>query len=131
VIFIDSNIPMYLVGRPHRHKLDAQRAVERCLMNRDRLVTDAEAFQELVHRYLAVGRRRDLAPAFTVLRELVDEIFPVAFEDVEEARRIADSYQHLSARDSLHLAIMRRRGVTRILSFDRDFDGHPGIERIR
>jgi len=25
VIFVDSNIPMYLIGAPHRHKTDAQR----------------------------------------------------------------------------------------------------------
>ena len=24
MIFVDSNIPMYLIGAPHRHKIDAQ-----------------------------------------------------------------------------------------------------------
>ena len=30
MIFVDSNVPMYLVGAPHPHKADAQRALERC-----------------------------------------------------------------------------------------------------
>lgn len=29
MIFVDSNIPMYLVGKAHPHKLDAQRLLER------------------------------------------------------------------------------------------------------
>ena len=31
MIFIDSNIPMYLVGAPHPHKVDAQRLLENLL----------------------------------------------------------------------------------------------------
>jgi predicted nucleic acid-binding protein len=32
--------------------------------------------------------------------------------------------------DALHLAVMRRHAVTAVLSFDRDFDGAPGVTRI-
>ncbi len=31
MIFVDSNIPMYLVGKAHPHKLDAQRLLETCV----------------------------------------------------------------------------------------------------
>jgi predicted nucleic acid-binding protein len=47
---------------------------------------------------------------------------------VERARRIVLSTR-LSARDAVHLAIARRRGVDRILTFDRAFDGLDGITR--
>jgi predicted nucleic acid-binding protein len=36
----------------------------------------------------------------------------------------------LSARDAIHIAVMQREGVRRILSYDADFDLVPGIERI-
>lgn len=36
----------------------------------------------------------------------------------------------LSARDALHAAVMRREGVSRIMSFDGGFDALPGITRI-
>jgi hypothetical protein len=36
----------------------------------------------------------------------------------------------LSARDAVHLAIMERHGVRRIMSFDSGFDGFPGVERL-
>lgn len=38
--------------------------------------------------------------------------------------------QRLSARDALHLAIMERNRVSRILSFDTGFDEYPGIKRL-
>jgi len=54
VILIDSNIPMYLVGAPHPHKADAQRILERLTTEKQRLVTDAEVLQEILHRYIAI-----------------------------------------------------------------------------
>ena len=51
MILIDSNVPMYLVGAPHRHKTDAQRLLEKLIRGRERLVTDAEVLQEILHRY--------------------------------------------------------------------------------
>ena len=44
------------------------------------------------------------------------------------ARRIVLSTR-LSARDAIHLAIARRRGVSRILTFDRGFDGLADVVR--
>jgi hypothetical protein len=49
---------------------------------------------------------------------------------VERAKTIVLGYTQLSARDAIHLAIMERQGVSRILSFDRGFDVFPGIQRI-
>jgi predicted nucleic acid-binding protein len=36
----------------------------------------------------------------------------------------------ISARDALHLAIMEAHGIQKIASFDRSFDGFPGIVRL-
>jgi predicted nucleic acid-binding protein len=35
----------------------------------------------------------------------------------------------LSGQDAIHVAVMQRRGIGRVLSFDRAFDGLPGLER--
>ena len=32
--------------------------------------------------------------------------------------------------DALHIAVMVRYGVATIFSFDRDYDRHPGLDRI-
>src|SRR5258706_16339815 len=56
-ILIDSNIPMYLVGADHPHKADARRLLESAIGAGERLVTDAEVLQEILHRYVAIDRR--------------------------------------------------------------------------
>ena len=58
----------------------------------------------------------------------MDEVYPVEREDVERARRLVQTTR-LSARDAVHIAIMRRRGITRILTFDLGFDEVEGIAR--
>jgi predicted nucleic acid-binding protein len=130
VIFVDSNIPMYLVGAPHAHKADAQRLLERCIADRERLVTNAEVLQEILHRYVAIERRDAIQPAFDAILGVVDDVFPVEMPDVERAKAIVLGWARLSARDALHLATMERQGITRILSFDTGFDGFPGVTRL-
>jgi predicted nucleic acid-binding protein len=130
VIFVDSNIPMYLVGSPHANKDAARRLLEACLSRGEKLVTDAEVMQEILHRYTAINRREAIPPALAALQRIVDEVFPIELVDVEEAAKLLLSSPHLSARDVLHVAIMRRYEVDRILSFDRGFDLVPGLTRL-
>ncbi len=131
MIFVDSNIPMYLVGSAHAHKTEARRLLERAIADGERLVTDAEVFQEILHRYVAVDRRDAIQPAFDALLGVIDEAFPVDLAAVERAKTILFGRPELSARDAIHLATMEQNGVSRIMSFDAGFDGHPGIERVR
>jgi predicted nucleic acid-binding protein len=128
--FVDSNIPMYLVGAPHPHKVDAQRLMDRSIAERTRLVTDAEVLQEILHRYRAINRMDAVKPAFDLLLTVVDETYPIESHDVEQARVLLTSTGKISSRDALHLAIMRRNGIRRILSFDSGFDGIPGLQRV-
>jgi predicted nucleic acid-binding protein len=130
LIFIDSNVPMYLVGAPHRHKIDAQRAIERLLSERVRLVTDAEVFQEILHRYGAIARRDAIQPAYSALRGIVDEVLTIDLETVERAKSLVLGSAHLSARDALHVAVMEQHRIETILSFDQGFDSVPGVRRI-
>jgi uncharacterized protein len=130
VILVDSNIPMYLVGASHPHKVDAQRWVEKLLSDRQRLVTDAEVLQEILHRYVALNRRDAIQPAFDSLLGVIDEVFAVDRAIVERAKEIVFGHRRLSARDAVHLAVMEQHGVDRILSFDSGFDGLPGIIRL-
>jgi uncharacterized protein len=130
VIFVDSNIPMYLVGAPHPHKVDAQRWVEKLLSERQRLVTDAEVLQEILHRYIAINRRDAIQPTFDSLHGVVDQVLAVDGATVERAKEIVFGYRRLSARDAVHLAVMEQHGIERMLSFDAGFDGFPGITRL-
>ena len=121
---------MYLVGSPHPHKTDAQRLVERVVSDRERLVTDAEALQEILHRYVAIRRPDFIQPAFDALLRITDQIFAIDRAAAERAKEIVLGQPRLSARDALHLAVMEQHGIERILSFDSGFDGYPGITRF-
>ena len=120
---------MYLVGADHPNKHVARALLERAIEADERLVTDAEVLQEILHRYVAIDRRDAIHPAIDALLGVVNDVFPVELEDVRRAASIVVS-SSLSARDALHLAVMQRRGVDRILSFDRRFDGLPGVVRL-
>jgi predicted nucleic acid-binding protein len=121
---------MYLVGAPHPHKADARRWLEELVSNQERLVTDAEVLQEILHRYVSIARPDAIQPALDALLGVVDEVFPVDRTAVEKAREIVLGRKGMSARDAIHLAIMQIHGVKRILSFDRGFDDFPGITRL-
>lgn len=130
MIFVDSNVPMYLVGAAHPNKARAQVLLETAIADRERLVTDAEALQEILHRYAAIKRLDAIQPALEVVLGVVDDVFPVELADVVQAKEALLGGYGLSARDALHVAVMRRYGVTRVLSFDADFDRYPGLARI-
>jgi uncharacterized protein len=130
VIFVDANVPMYIVGADHPHKLHAYDLAGRLVREGQRLVTSSEVFQEILHRFLMIDRRDRIELAFETLRGLVEDVFAVDGADVFAAKDLVHAHPRLSARDALHVAVMRRQGVRRIASFDRGFDAVSGIQRL-
>jgi hypothetical protein len=130
LIFIDSNIPMYLVGADHPHKTDAQRLLEKAIVAGDALVTDVAVFQEILHRYVAIDRREAISPAWELLTSITDQVAPIDSDDVTVARDLVLSGVAVSARDAIHVAVMRRLGCSRIMTFDRGLDAVPGVTRV-
>jgi predicted nucleic acid-binding protein len=130
VIFVDSNIPMYLVGAAHPNKALARQLLEQCIARGERLVSDAEVLQEILHRYVAINRRDAIQPAFNALLGVVDHLYPIEPADVVRAKTIVLGLSALSAGDAVHVAIMQRYEIDRILSFDAGFDSVEWVERI-
>lgn len=122
---------MYLVGQSHPNKAAARHLLETAIAAGERLVTDAEVLQEILHRYVAIDRRDAIQPTFDALLGTVDEVFPILPADVERAKTIVLGKRRLSARDAVHAAVMEREDVTRIMTFDAGFDALPGITRLR
>ncbi len=130
MIFIDSNIPMYLVGAAHPNKVAAQHALERCIAGNERMVTSADVVHEILHRYSALKRLDAIDPALSALLGVVDEVYAIELLDVERAKDVLLGRVPLSARDALHVAVMKRHSVSRIMSFDIGFDAVKWIERV-
>ncbi len=130
MIFVDSNVPMYLVGAAHPNKDRALVVLTHMVRSGEQFVTDAEVYQEILHRYTAIRRLDAIDPAFRSLDAIVGEILTFGMPEVRAARALIGSVNGLSARDALHVAVMRKAGTDRILSFDRGYDRCPGIERL-
>jgi uncharacterized protein len=122
MIFVDTNVFMYAVGREHPLRSEARAFFLAHLESAEVLVSSAEVMQELVHAYLPVNRIDALDAAFTLARTQLGSIWPVEAEDVELARSLIDRHPALAARDLLHLACCTRRGVTRVQTYDRALD---------
>ncbi len=131
MILVDSTVPMYLIGAPSPIKDDARRLLEESIGRGERLATDAHALEEILHRYRVIRRPGAIQPAFDALLGVVDEVFPVDADDVARAKELMLGLVPLTARVAVHTAVMRRRGVTRVMSFDPEFDAVGWVERLR
>jgi uncharacterized protein len=130
LILIDSNLPMYLIGKEHPLK---NRAISLChdlVLKGEKLVSDSEVLQEILHRYVAISRRDAIQPCFDAILGIVEEVFPIEMIDAQKAKEFVLGYKKLSARDAIHAAVMHNRGISRICTFDAGFDILPQIERI-
>lgn len=130
MIFIDSNVPMYLIGASHPNKARAVELVNGLVRGGERLVTDVEVYQEILHRYTAIRRIDAIDAAFRSLDAIADAVLTFGMPEIRIARTVIGTVPGISARDALHVAIMRSHGVDRVLSFDRGFDAVAGIERV-
>ena len=119
MIFVDTNVFIYAVGKPHPLRTEAQNFFIASARSGKRLLTSAEVLQELLHVYLPVGRMNTLDAALKLATNGVHEILPITFEDVVFARTLADRHRQLTARDLLHLAVCQRNGIKQIKTFDR------------
>jgi hypothetical protein len=119
VIFVDTNVFMYAVGRRHPLRGPAREFFAECVRNETPLCTSAEVVQELMHVYLSVARLRTLDRALALAARARVGIWPLEPEDVTLARQLHEQHPALGARDLCHLASCRRRGVREVRTFDR------------
>lgn len=119
MIFVDTNLIMYAVGRDHPLRPEARAFFLEAVEQSWPLCTSAEVLQELLHAYLPVDRLATLDAALTLVERCIPTVWPLEVDDVRLARAALSQHPGLSARDLLHLAACRRRGVRRVKTFDR------------
>ena len=121
MIFVDTNVFMYAVGRPHVLQASAQDFFIEANRNGTPLCTSAEVMQELAHVYLPTGRLQTFDATLELLASAPVEVWPLEEADVALARQLHEQHPALQARDLCHLASCRRRGVREIKTFDQTF----------
>jgi predicted nucleic acid-binding protein len=56
IVFIDSNIPMYVAGGPHPHREPSRGLLAAVQRNEIEACTSTEVLQEILYRYSALSR---------------------------------------------------------------------------
>lgn len=130
MIFIDSNVPMYLVGGPHPNKQRLAELLRELVSAQLPLVTSIEVYQEILHRYSAIDRLPAIDNAFAWLERSVHRTLTYGMAEIRLARRILADVKGVSARDALHVAVMRSAGIEKIVSMDAGFDRCHGVLRL-
>ena len=130
MIFVDSNVPMYLVGSPHPNRDRAIQALDRMREQGEQFTTGIEVYQEILHRYVSIRRFEAVEHALQALQGITGCVLPYGLDEIRMARDIILSAPDVSARDALHVAVMHSTGITRIFSYDAGFDSVPGIDRL-
>lgn len=130
MILVDANILMYASGADHPHKAPSMKFLERIARGELEACIDAEALQEVLHRYRAIGRWDEGRAIYDLSRQIFLVVLPVTVEALDRARRLLDDDRSLMARDALHAAIALRETVGVVCSFDRDFDRISAVVRM-
>ena len=130
MVFIDSNIPMYVAGRDHPLRAPAMRVLERIRAGELAGCSSTEVLQEILYRYTGL-RRVDLArEVYDLFVALCPVILPVTLADTDRARDLIGAGAGVSVRDAVHAAVMLNNDVSEIATFDTGFNAIDGIRRM-
>jgi predicted nucleic acid-binding protein len=130
MVFIDSNLPMYVAGREHPLREPSRRFLQSVARGELDACTSTEVLQEILYRYSAL-KRLDLArQVYDLFVQVCPMVLPVTLADTDRARDLLVARPESGARDAIHAAVMLNNDVTRIATFDEGFDGIDGITRI-
>jgi predicted nucleic acid-binding protein len=130
MVFVDSNVPMYVAGRDHPLRGPSVRFLARARAGEIEICTSTEVLQEVLYRYAAL-KRPDLAGSvYDLFVQLCPVVWPVTLADTDRARQMIADVRGTSVRDAIHAAVMLNHDVTTIATFDAGFDRIAGVKRI-
>ena len=130
MVFIDSNVPMYVAGRDHPSRDAARRFLARVQAGEVEACTSTEVLQEILYRYSGLGRLDLARQVYDLFVQVCPVVLPVTLADTDRAKDLLTSAAGASARDAVHAAVMINNDIRQIATFDAGFDGMEGVERV-
>ena len=121
---------MYAAGGGHPNREPSLRLLERVQSGEIEGCSSTEVLQEILYRYSALGRIDLGAEVYDLFVRICPVIFDVTVADTDTARNLLLEVEWISARDAVHVAVMKSHGVEAVATFDTGFDGLPGVERM-
>lgn len=132
LLFLDANIFMYAAGKSHSYKNPCLHILKDVETQALASAVDTEILQELLYRYTHIGLAdKGIQLCNDILRYPL-KILPVMEADMRLAIDLFDQHRNkgVKPRDSIHAAIMKNNGITKIISADKDFDNFDFLTRI-
>lgn len=126
----DTSVFVYARGAEHQHREPCRDLVRLAAQG----VLAGEASVELIQEYAHILRRRGLEGRR--VREQARDVAALCSlhdfgeDDLRLALNLVATHPALRVRDAVHAATALRRGISVIVSPDRDFDGIAGLERL-
>jgi predicted nucleic acid-binding protein len=130
VIFVDTNVLMYAAGGDHPLQGPCREIIDRIGDRSIAATTSVEVVQEIVHRYLSIGRAEGGLALAEQTMDLFGPVLPITHALMRRVPDLARHYPVLSARDVIHVATCIHEGISEILSTDRGFDAVREVRRI-
>ena len=131
--FLDVNIAMYAAGAEHPLKAPCMAVLQMAVDGQIEIVIDAEIIQETLHRYGSLQRWEMAQEVSESLLTLASSVLPVGEAEMRRTLHLFELYAPMGvrARDLLHVAVMQKNGLSRIISTDAHFDLIAGITRLQ
>jgi uncharacterized protein len=129
-LFVDAAVLMYAAGAEHPYRSSCRAIVEAIRDGEVDATTSVEVVQELVHRFVSIGRSdlaRDLSKEALAL---FAPVLPITHAVMRRVPDLVARYPTLDARDLVHVATCIHEGINEIISADRGYDPVTEVRRI-
>src|SRR4030042_1286079 len=126
-VFIDTNIPIYASGKDSPFKELAIKILEDVATGKIFGFTSVEVLQEILYRFYEINIPEKGLRLFDEFSNIVDEILPVNFKIIQNARSILEKTRGLNTRDAVHAATIEYYGIEYIATFDKHFNNFKNI----
>jgi predicted nucleic acid-binding protein len=129
-VFLDTAVVMYAAGGDHPMRDACRRIIDRISDGSLDAATSAEVIQEILHRFLSIGRPESGATLVERTQDLMAPVLPITHALMRRVPLLAGRYPFLAARDVVHIATCIHEGITDIITPDRGFDQVTELRRI-
>jgi hypothetical protein len=132
LVFLDVNIPMYAAGQLHPYREPCAWLLTQVARGQIAAAIDTEIIQEILYRFGALQKWETAVTMANSLLELIPVIYPIRATEASLSVELFEQYapKGPTARDMIHVAVMRNNGINRIISTDTHFERFEGITRL-
>jgi len=130
MLFLDTNVFLYAVGRPHPLRDPCRRLIARIGRGELSATTSSEVIQELL---FVLDRRAERAAGIRLagsVMELLPTLMPVGAPELKAALALLEDQEAITVRDAIHAGTALLHGIERIVTADRHFELFAGLRRI-